>query len=368
MTRTRSLAPVDLSELESEPLVSILIASYNYGRFLEEALESVRAQSYSRLEELICDDASTDDSLSRARRFSRVDRRFRVLSQSNSGQAAAWNTAFAASSGSVVALLDADDYFDSDKVTRIVERFRKARAGAVLHALRVINVEGRATGQIPVLGRVEEGWIADDVVRRGGRWRFLQTTALSFRRDVGHLIFPIPTDIRLYSESADAFVFILLPLLTTIAYIDAPLAAYRVHGSNATLRISNQVQRIRENAATWVRVLQFVNERLAFLGSGDTLLRVERNPEFRQRQYLAELLEGILVRPALLARFLRLVPIIAADDVYSMAQRAAMLAVLGSAIALPAARRARWIEIGWGAGPAAKRATDRARLVFRSQR
>jgi glycosyltransferase involved in cell wall biosynthesis len=341
------LSPITLGDLDDEPLVSVLMPSFNYGRYIEAALESVRSQTYATFEVVVCDDGSTDDSVARVRKVSTTDDRFRLITQTNAGQAAALNAAFDASRGSIIALLDADDRFAQPKLAGIVDEMRGAGPGAVLHPLRLIDAEGTVTGRIPNLGRVESGWIADAVVRRGGRWRFLPTSALSFRREIGEAIFPLPVELRLY---ADAFLFVLLPLLSTLGFLEEPLADYRVHGENATLREADNVARIRENAQRWLRVTSLVNDRLAERGV-DSRVRLDprRNPEYRQREYLADLLEGRRTRVELLRSFARLAPIIFGDDVYSPAQRAVSTLVFALAPVVPVPRRGAWVDLGWRA-------------------
>ncbi|NEQ67311.1 MAG: glycosyltransferase, partial [Symploca sp. SIO2D2] len=48
--------------MSNNPLVSILINNYNYGRFLSEAIDSALKQSYSNIEVIVVDDGSTDNS------------------------------------------------------------------------------------------------------------------------------------------------------------------------------------------------------------------------------------------------------------------------------------------------------------------
>ena len=66
MTRTdasrTAMAPMRLGDVGAEPLVSVLITNFNYGRFVGEAIESVLAQGYERFEVIVCDDGSSDDS------------------------------------------------------------------------------------------------------------------------------------------------------------------------------------------------------------------------------------------------------------------------------------------------------------------
>ena len=74
----------------TEPLVSLILLSYNYERYIGDAIRSVLAQTYSHWELIVIDDASSDGSLDVIRSFS--DSRLHLLRmESNLGAAAAYN-------------------------------------------------------------------------------------------------------------------------------------------------------------------------------------------------------------------------------------------------------------------------------------
>src|SRR4051812_24563460 len=104
------------------PLVSVLISNHNYGRYLGEAIDSALAQTYPRVEVIVVDDGSTDDSREVIARYG--ERVVPVL-KANGGQASAWNAGFAVSRGEVVCMLDADDVFAPDKVDRVLHRLKE---------------------------------------------------------------------------------------------------------------------------------------------------------------------------------------------------------------------------------------------------
>jgi glycosyltransferase involved in cell wall biosynthesis len=122
----------------TQPLVSVVIPSFNAGATLSRALESVRRQSYGPLQIIVVDDASTDDTptiLSREEaRGVKVIRLAR-----NAGAAAARNAGVAAAQGELIAFLDADDEWLPEKLARqvpIIDRFPEmtfiaSRAGLV---------------------------------------------------------------------------------------------------------------------------------------------------------------------------------------------------------------------------------------------
>jgi glycosyltransferase involved in cell wall biosynthesis len=60
--QTEKLQPIELPKLPENPLVSILIANYNYEKYIGETIESVLSQTYPNWEAIVCDDGSKDNS------------------------------------------------------------------------------------------------------------------------------------------------------------------------------------------------------------------------------------------------------------------------------------------------------------------
>ena len=87
------------------PSVSVIIPTYNYARFIGQAIDSVLAQTYQDFDIIVVDDGSTDDTRERVARFPQV----RYLYQANQGIAPARNTGLRASRSELVVFLDADD-------------------------------------------------------------------------------------------------------------------------------------------------------------------------------------------------------------------------------------------------------------------
>ena len=92
------------------PKVSVIVPSYNLGRFLPETLQSLVNQSYSDWECIIVDNGSTDNSLELASEFVSSDSRFRLEDmKTNAGVAAARNRGIELAVGEYLLFLDADD-------------------------------------------------------------------------------------------------------------------------------------------------------------------------------------------------------------------------------------------------------------------
>jgi glycosyltransferase involved in cell wall biosynthesis len=88
------------------PLVSVIVPTYNCATFITDALDSVLSQDYSPLEVIVVDDGSTDGTRDVLARYGD---RIRVFQQQNGGPAAARNLAVSKSSGEYLAFLDGDD-------------------------------------------------------------------------------------------------------------------------------------------------------------------------------------------------------------------------------------------------------------------
>ena len=101
------------------PLISLVVPVYNAGAWLDEAMASIRRQSFEAFEVLLVDDGSTDDSAQKCSRVCAEDARFRLLRQKNAGPAAARLTGIRAASGQYFAFMDADDRLAPEHLARL---------------------------------------------------------------------------------------------------------------------------------------------------------------------------------------------------------------------------------------------------------
>ncbi|MDQ4094726.1 MAG: glycosyltransferase [Actinomycetota bacterium] len=223
------LRPQPLDRLDGDPLVSILMANYNYARYLPQALDSALRQTYPHVEIIVCDDGSTDGSIDVLRRFAAKSDRVEVIEKENGGYVTAINAAYERSRGHIISILDADDVFTDDKVEVAVEALRRD-AGLHCHQLEPVD---ESTGSIgpPLPKRLSDGWLAENALDRGGEASFAPSSGISFRREIADMIFPLPEGIR---RGGDWYIARAAQFVTPVAATLRPLALYRVHGSNAT--------------------------------------------------------------------------------------------------------------------------------------
>lgn len=142
------------------PLVSVIIPAYNATRFLARALSSVAAQDYpaDRIETIVIDDGSTDDTLALARTFEGQVPGFQVFSQPNQGVASARNLAILVSSGELIAFLDADDRWLPGKLAAQVDVFlAKPTLGLVHCGFSFVDQDGVDLPDWPRQSRLDHG-------------------------------------------------------------------------------------------------------------------------------------------------------------------------------------------------------------------
>lgn len=94
----------------TEGLISIVIPVYNTAQWLRRCLDSVCAQTYSKLEIICVDDGSTDESMEILNEYAEKDTRIRLMKRANGGVSAARNDATAVSCGEWICYVDSDDY------------------------------------------------------------------------------------------------------------------------------------------------------------------------------------------------------------------------------------------------------------------
>ena len=101
----------------SAPLVSVVTPSLNQGRYLREAIESVRAQTYSPIEHVVVDGGSTDETLDILSEYDHL----RWVSEPDRGQSHALNKGFARAAGEIFGWLNADDLAVAEGVRALTE-------------------------------------------------------------------------------------------------------------------------------------------------------------------------------------------------------------------------------------------------------
>jgi glycosyltransferase involved in cell wall biosynthesis len=127
--------------MSDQPLVSIIIPTYNRAHLIGETLDSVVTQTYLNWECIIVDDGSSDNTDEVIKEYTKKDTRFKYYHRPKehlSGGNGARNYGFKMSKGEYVNFLDSDDLFSENKIDDQVKLINKARFGVVTNKCKLI--------------------------------------------------------------------------------------------------------------------------------------------------------------------------------------------------------------------------------------
>lgn len=217
------------------PLVSVIMPAYNAQDFIREAICSVLEQDYPRLELIVVNDGSTDQTAQEARVFGE---RVRVLEKENGGAAAARNHGISAAQGELVAFLDADDIWLPGKLSAQVGYLMKhPEVGMVTSNFLIWQPEPDGVfGQPP---RPTIDHVADEIVREHSGWIYGEllcdcvvcTITVLIRRSVVDSVGLFNGDLR---TGEDYEYWLRVSRQTQVTKLNRDFACYRIHAQSTT--------------------------------------------------------------------------------------------------------------------------------------
>jgi glycosyltransferase involved in cell wall biosynthesis len=228
--------------LPDQPLVSVVIPTFNRGGYVSLAVESALAQTWPEKEVIVVDDGSTDGTGERLRSFGD---RIRYRFQQNRGHQGASNAGVAMAGGDFVAFLDSDDLWLPGKLARDMEvLLADPSLGMVCSRMEVIDEQGTRTGALKP--EVEPGETLDRVLVTGSAL----TSSFTIRREVFERVGGLDPSLTRF-EDLDLVISVLQE--GPIRFLPAPLALYRDHRGNLTKNIRANHLGHYQLARKWVR-------------------------------------------------------------------------------------------------------------------
>jgi glycosyltransferase involved in cell wall biosynthesis len=213
-----------------QPAVSVLMPVYNAASYLDEAVSSVLAQTFTDFELVAIDDDSTDDSLAILRRYELADSRVRVFSRPNQGITLTRRELVERSSAPLIAMLDADDVAHADRLALQVGYMRD-NPDVVLVGSRYsyIDTDGRPVGApiVPVSDGGADAW------HMSGRGCSIHQSTVIFSREAYQMVggystaYPYMEDFELWLRMAE---------IGPLAVLDRELVQYRIHPTSSVRR------------------------------------------------------------------------------------------------------------------------------------
>lgn len=215
------------------PKVSVIIPTYNYGRYLIEAVESVLNQTYKDFELIVVDDGSTDNTREVLKPYLH---RLRYMYQENQGISAARNRGFQESTGEYIAYLDADDVWLPEKLAKQIPLLDEDPSlGFVCGATHEMDQDGK------IFHLRNKPRRSEDTFESLFRKNFIPTLTVVIRRSCLETVGGFDTSLPL---SQDYDMWLRLAKRYKFVYWNIPLAKYRVHANNIS---KNQSQRLRSH-------------------------------------------------------------------------------------------------------------------------
>lgn len=279
--------------------VSVIIPTYNYGKFLTEALKSALNQTVKPSEIIVVDDGSTDDTETIVRRFGK---QVTYIKQKNSGVSVARNRGATESKGNFLAFLDSDDILDPNLIAKQIQRFHEDPEIGLVHCgMREFDSETGGTIRLHLEGG-EEG-IADNLLLWEGPVYVhgIMVTREAFDQVGGF------DEKFLYASSEDWDFCYRVARRFRVGFVAEPLYNYRIHSEGAHFdveKLKYGMSIFYENAfdTDEVNILDLKNRAMG------NFHRVLAGSYFASRRYgkfASHALRSILYRPSNLGYFLR---------------------------------------------------------------
>ncbi|MBI3945545.1 MAG: glycosyltransferase family 2 protein [Armatimonadetes bacterium] len=213
--------------------LSIAMATYNASRFLQPQLESIAGQQRLPDELVVCDNASTDDTVAVLNAF-REQAPFPVRIERNSvnlGCTKNFEKAVGLCEGDIIALADSDDVWYAHKLARLMDEFSASEAiGAAFSDADIIDEHGQRVGpplwQRGAFGPRQQSSLRRDAFRELLRGARVTGMTMVFRARYRPRVLPIPTEWH-----HDAWISLLISILAELRPVDERLVRYRQHAA-----------------------------------------------------------------------------------------------------------------------------------------
>ena len=229
----------------SQDLVSVIMPTYNAGRFLSSSIDSILAQTYTNLELIITDDGSTDpQTISTLKHYATKDARVKVkFLEKNHGPGFARNEAIERAQGRYIAFCDSDDRWFTDKLEKQLALMLARDCALVCSSYIICDDNDKETGINLAPPRISFRMLKRDN-------KIGCSTAMYDVQKLGQKFF-MP-DLR---KRQDWGLFLTIIQKCRMAYgIEYPLAYYRNRKKSVS---SNKFSLVKYNIRVYERVLGF---------------------------------------------------------------------------------------------------------------
>ena len=181
--------------------ISVAMAYYNGGTYIEEQMDSILSQLGEKDEVIVSVDGASDGSKPFLLKMAEVDSRIHIVKGPCKGVVRNFENAIRHCNGDIIYLSDQDDIWKPDKVEKVNYAFSNPEVKAVLHDAEIVDENGVATG-----------------------------AAMAFRKELIPIICPIPNEMYMH----DYWIGTAAEYMGKVCFLNEPLIGYRRHSSNVT--------------------------------------------------------------------------------------------------------------------------------------
>ena len=118
--------------MKKKDLISVILCAYNVGPYIEESLNSVINQTYKKLEIILIDDGSTDNTSKICDEYAKKDKRIKVFHQENKGIAKTRNIGLKQATGEYIIFVDPDDYAELNYIEELYKTIKEKKVNMVV--------------------------------------------------------------------------------------------------------------------------------------------------------------------------------------------------------------------------------------------
>lgn len=272
--------------VSERPLVSIVIPSFNQGRYIRETIDSTLAQDYRPIEVLVFDGGSKDDTLDVLKSYHGIPE-LQWWSEPDRGVVDAVNKGLARVRGEIVAIQSSDDIYVPGAFRAVLDEFRHSSAALVYGDVEYIDAQSQVGGRTNLppfdlrqfIGKrtfipQPAAFFTAEAMRRAGKWR---------------------DDI---SYAADSEFYLRIATQSPVRKIDRVLARYRYHDDQRDKAAARVPRDWAKAIEPWTKSPDRATRRAA--RSGIDFVRIRYTPERRWARRTMLVWHALLVNPPLI--------------------------------------------------------------------
>lgn len=231
-------------------MISVCIATFNGGRYIKRQLDSILGQIAPSDEVVICDDGSSDDTVSIINSYD--DKRIRVFSNSaRLGYVGNFERALTLSRGDYIFLSDQDDVWLPGRVADMV-RYIQSSSDVLLVASNfdLMDEAGVGVGEFRGLRSVSRFWFVNVGLIFLGRMPYYGCTFVVKRKILDYCL-PIPSGI----ESHDIWIALIANMFGNVVNISGATLQHRIHAENVTVKTRRNLLVVLKSRARFFSAL-----------------------------------------------------------------------------------------------------------------